>query len=176
MKWFMNKSQWQISHRFIVMLVIAFAIAFLVILILPRLASTGRLYGNELMRVKCYQQLKALKRVGINIPSFDFSKLSDDNKREIIIRGSNSDFWIKTNFTWEVSESKRQIVVVCGKEFDNVPKPGFWNYFWRNPAHAVGYSDEKIGLISAEQFTNLVSSGFVSMSNLGTNIEVGLFK
>jgi hypothetical protein len=172
----MNKSQWQIRDRFIVMLVIAFGIAIFGIVVLPRLASTGRHYGNELMRMRCYQELRALKRAATDSPNFDFSKLSDENKHDIIIRGSNSDFWIKTNFAWEVGGSNRQVVIVCGKEFDNVPKPGFWNYFWRNPAHAVGYSDEKTGLISPEQFTNLISAGFVSMLDLATNATTGLFK
>ena len=163
------KSLWQLTIGLLVLFVIA-------MIILLHLASTGRLYGNKLMRVECYQQLKALRNAEPNSSNFDFFKLSDDDKRDTIIRGGNSDFWIKTNFTWEASESNRQIVLVCGREFDNVPKPGFWNYFWRNPAHAVGYSDGKTGLVSPEQFVKLISAGFVSMSNLATNDQTGLFK
>lgn len=37
----MNKSPWQISHRFVVMLLIPVGIAFLAILILPKLADGG---------------------------------------------------------------------------------------------------------------------------------------
>jgi hypothetical protein len=172
----MDKSQWRVSNRFIAMLAIAFGIAFLAMQILPMLASTGRLYGNKLMRVECHWQIKALRSADSNSPSFDFYKLSDDTKRDTILRGWNWNFWIKTNFAWGVSESNRQIVIVCGREFDNVPKPGFWNYFRRNPAHAVGYSDGTTELISREQFTNLISAGFVSMSNLATNAEAGLLK
>ncbi|HEY5042826.1 MAG TPA: hypothetical protein VIK53_12575 [Verrucomicrobiae bacterium] len=172
----MDKSQWKISNRFIAMLIIAFGIAFLAMQILPMLASTGRLYGNKLMRLKCYQRVKALRNAETNSPNFNFFKLSDDNKRDTILHGWNPDFWIKTNFTWEASEANRQIIVVCGKEFDNVPKPGFWNYFWRNPAHAVGYSDGQTGLISPDKFTNLISAGFVSVASLATNSEFNIFK
>jgi hypothetical protein len=145
-------------------------------IVLPHLASSGRHYGNKLMRVECYQQIEALKDAETNSPNFDFFKLSDDNKRHTILFGWNSDFWLKTNFTWEVRDSNRQIVIVCGREFDNVPKPGFWNHFWKKPTHVVAYSDGTTGLISPEQFTNLISAGFASMANLATNTETGLFK
>jgi hypothetical protein len=168
----MDKSQWQFRPVFIALLAVTLG-AFL---ILPNLASTGRLYGNKLMRLECYHQVKSLRNMETNSPNFNFFILSDDNKRDTILRGWNLDLWIKTNFVWTVGESNREIVVVCGREFDNVSKPGFWNHFWRNPAHAVGYSDGTTGLISPEQFTNLISTGFVSMSNLATNAETGLFR
>ncbi|MGA2853599.1 MAG: hypothetical protein ABSE90_05670, partial [Verrucomicrobiota bacterium] len=116
----MNKSQWQIRPGFVAGLVLLFALA---LIVLPNLASTGRLYGNNLMRVECHWQIEALRNAETNNLNFDFFKLSDDKKRGIILHGWNSGFWIKTNFIWEASESNPQIIIICGREFDNVPKP-----------------------------------------------------
>jgi hypothetical protein len=65
-------------------------------------------------------------------------------------------------------------VIVCGKEFDNVPA-SFWTFHRKNPAGAVGYSDGTTGLISPAQFTNLNLNGFVFISSLATNSEFNIF-
>ena len=52
-------------------------------------------------------------------------------------------------------------VIVCDRAFDNVPMPTALNFYRKNPAHAVGYSDGTTGLISEGEYQNLDLSGFV---------------
>jgi hypothetical protein len=160
-----DKSQWQISDRFIVMLVIAFGIVFLAMQILPMFAGSRKLRGNQWALVECRSYLEAAGTTKTNNLNFDFSKLSDDDKFHAIFLGRNFDFWAETNFVWGNS-SNREIVIVCQTQFDNVHKPDLWNSFWRNPAHAVGYSDGSTGLISSEQYATLNLNGFSSFTNL----------
>ncbi len=144
-------------------------------LFLPTLATTGKLRGNEFALFQCRWELANWKNANTN--GFNFEKLSkEDKRRAIILLGLNMDAWTKTNFIWAKSETDREIVIVCRKEFDNVPRPAWWNFYHKNPANAVGYSDGTAGLISPEQFTNLNLTGFVSLSNLATNSEFNIFK
>jgi len=113
-----------------------------------------------------------------NHSGFEISKLGENDKINLVkltqsswLRGA--DFLVQTNFAW--SNAQQQIVIVCDKGFDNAPKLG-WIYFWRNSAHAVGYSDGTAGLISSEDFTNLNLNGFVSLSSLATNSEFKISK
>jgi hypothetical protein len=112
--------------------------------------------------------LTAWKSYEANRPDFDFYKLSDDEKRRIIMFGLNEDFLIRTNFAW-TDAAGREIVIVSAREFDNVPTPAPWNLFHRNPAHAAGYSDGTRGLISPEEFNNLFLPDFASLWSLATN-------
>ena len=165
----MNKSQWQISNRFIVMLVIPFALAFLGIVFLQSLVPSGKLRDNQFALSHCRWELKIWKNVNTNSPSFTFDNLaSDDRRRAVVLLGYVLDAWGRTNFVWENDKSKREIVIVCGKEFDNVPKPSLWNFYHRNPAHAVGYSDGTADLISPSAYTNLDLSQFIRLSDLQT--------
>lgn len=75
-----------------------------------------------------------------------------------------TDFLIKTNLAG--GATLRQVVIVCEKSFDNVPQPSIWNFYRKNPAHAVGYSDGSTGLISLSEFQALDKSGFVPLSSL----------
>jgi hypothetical protein len=169
----MDKSQWKISDRFIVMLAIAFGIWLLAMLALP--ASSGKLRGNAFALLYCRLELRDWKSANTN--GFNFEQLSkEDKRRAIVLLGLNMDAWTKTNFIWAKSETDREIVIVCRKEFNNVPRPAWWNFYHKNPAHAVGYSDGTAELISPEAFTNLNLSGFISLSNLATNSELNIFK
>jgi hypothetical protein len=78
---------------------------------------------------------------------------------------SGADFLVRSSFVLGNS-SNRGIVIVCERQFGNVPQPTIWNLYHQNPAHAVGYSDGTAGLISPEQFSNLNLASFVSLSNL----------
>jgi hypothetical protein len=62
-------------------------------------------------------------------------------------------------------------VVLCLREFANIPRPTIWNFYHKNPAHAVGYSDGTSGLISPAECTTLNLIGFVPAANLVTNSE-----
>jgi hypothetical protein len=171
----MNKSQWKISDNFIGMLVIAFVLALLAAAILPSLATSGKLHGNEYALNNCKWEMRIWKSGETNSSSFDFSKLSHEDTRRVLMLAWKLDVQAKTNFLWQADKTKREIVIVCGTEFDNVPKSS-WSFFLKYPAHAVGYSDGTAGLISPEQFTNLDLTGFVSLSNLATNSEFNIFK
>jgi hypothetical protein len=153
------------------LLIIFLAIKFL----LPSFATSGKWNGNRSMLFQCKQQMRIWKSAETNNSTFDFSKLSyDDTQRTLIIEWE-LDVWIKTNFVWQSDKTKREIVIVSGKEYDNVPA-SFWTFYRKYPAHAVGYSDGTAALISPEQFTNLNLTGFVSISNLATNSEFNIFK
>jgi hypothetical protein len=86
-----------------------------------------------------------------------------------------SDFLVRTNFA-RGNLTNRQIVIVCSRPFGNVPQPKIWNFFRRNPAHAVGYSDGTIGLIKPEEFLGLNLDGFVTADNLVTGSEMNASK
>jgi hypothetical protein len=147
-----------------------FAIIFLALIVLEWFSPISHApHGNRMTLIECHEYLNTVSSTKSNSTNFDFSKLTDDDKGRAIGMARIFDFWIKTNFVWRTG-SNREIIIVCPEQFDNIPKPGFWNAFWRNPAHAVGYSDGSAGLISPEQFTNLNLSGFVSATNLAANI------
>jgi hypothetical protein len=166
---FMNKSQMQVSSRFVAMLIIAFGLAFLGHAFLQSLASTGKLRGNRLALFYCRYELHIWEAANTNSLNFNFDDLASDDQRRAAVFFGLLDAWARTNFVWQNDKSKREIVIACRKEFDNVPKPALWNFYHRNPAHAVGYSDGTTGLISPEQFANLNLNGFVSLVSLATN-------
>jgi hypothetical protein len=158
------------------MVLIVFVVMLLLFAIIaPHLASTGKLQGNERALKDCELEMEIWKSAETNNSSFDFSKLSYEDTRRVLMIGWQLDAQAKTNFLWQTNKTKREIVIVCGKEFDNVPA-SFWTFYLNYPAHAVGYSDGSAGLISPEQFTNLNLTGFVSLSNLATNSEFNIFK
>jgi hypothetical protein len=120
------------------------------------------------MLVFCEWEMTAWKAYEANRPGFNFHKLSDDEKRRVIMYGLNGDFLIRTNFVWGEA-TNREMVILCTRLFDNVPTPAPWNLFHRNPAHAAGYSDGTTGLVSPEAYNNLVLDDFSSLWSLATN-------
>jgi len=148
--------------------VAAIAAAVFYRLVLPAIAPSKNLTGNRAALAMCGWELTAWKSYQPNRPEFDFHKLSNDEKRRVIMFGLNQDFLIRTNFVWG-TPTNREIVIVCQREYDNVPLPAPWNLLYRNPAHAVGYSDGTRGLISPEEYQNLFLYGFVSLWSLATN-------
>jgi hypothetical protein len=166
----MDKSQWQFRPVFIALLVVTLG----VFLILPNLATTGKLRGNASALHLNRTHMILWKSKQANSPNFDFWRLSLGGKRRTIVLGLNLETSFKTNFVWQSDKEKKEIVIVCGKEFDNVPRSP-WTFFLKNRAHAVGYSDGTTGLISPTEYTNLNFSGFVSASSLATNSELNIF-
>ena len=137
-------------------------------------ASTGKLRGNQYTLHVCKWQISNWKNASAGNPSFDFYALSEADKKRTITWGLRPNFWIRTNFLW-TGVSNRAVVIVCESEFDNVPKSS-WSFGRKYPAHAVGYSDGKSGLVSPGEFTNLSMVGFVSLGNLLTNSEFNIAK
>jgi len=171
----MDKSQLRLRPGFIRGLFGVFVIISLIFVFLLRPRS-GPGPANEWALNHCRWTIESWKSASTNSPNFNFFGLSQDNKQlSAIVVGFDLDSLIKTNFVWG-SVSNREIVIVCRKEFSDVHKPGFWNSFFPNPAHAVAYSDGTTELISPEQFANLKLDGFVSLSYLATNSEFHIFK
>src|SRR5258706_1245371 len=137
------------------------AVLFYCVFIGPSQAPTKKLSGNEATLAMCRWELTTWRSYQTNSPAFNFHTLSDDQKRRVIMFGLNQDFIIRTNFIWGNMPS-RKIVIVSARIYDNVPLPSPWTAFYRNPAHAVGYSDGTTGLISPEQFDSLNQFGMAS--------------
>jgi hypothetical protein len=157
--------------------VAVFAIAAVIFyrLVLPAVAPTRHLTGNQSALAMCDWELTTWKSYQPRRHTFDFHQLTDDQKRRVVMFGLNQDFLIRTNFDWGTA-TNREIVIVCLREYDNVPVPAPWNLLYRNPAHAVGYSDGTTGLISPAEFANLFRYGYVSLWSLATNADFNIFK
>ena len=155
--------------------IICVAVAGFYYFILPALAPTQKLAGNQATLAMCRWELTTWRAYQPNSPVFNFHRLTDDQKRRVIMFGLNQDFSIRTNFVWSDAAS-RNIVIVSARVYDNVPVAAPWNMFWRNPAHAVGYSDGTTGLISQEEFESLNLLGFASLWSLANSPNFKIFK
>ena len=162
----MGKSDKPVRIGLVLVLVALFVLGF--ILLVP--TSGARLRGNKLALFLCQIELTNLKNASTNSDSFDFSNISYDNQRQVLKSGFPVKLWFKTNVVW-ANTSRRDVIIVCEREYDNVPKPSIWNFYHKNPAHAVGYSDGTIGLITPGEFQALDLTGFVSAVNVATNSE-----
>ena len=103
---------------------------------------------------------------------FDVRQLSRERKTDIAIAATN--YWIvrgkillRKNIS--IGNGSNQIMAVCDAAYDNVPQPTIWNHYKKNPAHAVGYSDGSVGLISPADFKKLNLAEFVDASSLASN-------
>jgi hypothetical protein len=155
--------------------IICFAVAVYHYIVLPAAAPNKKLTGNQVTLAMCRWELATWRDYQTNSPVFDFSQLTDDQKRRVIMFGLSQDFSIRTNFIWDVPPA-RKIVIVSSRVYDNVPVPPPWNLFWRNAAHAVGYSDGTTGLISEEEFDHLNLFGLASLWSLANNPDFKIFK
>ena len=142
---------------------------------LPTLTTSGKARGNDLALGECRLYLNAASSIKTNSSLFEFSKLSKEEKHRALCLAVYLDLLVRTNFLWG-NGWDHEIVVVCPKEFDNVPQPILLNLYHKNPAHAVGFSDGRTRLISPVEFAKLNLSGFVSTASLTTNSEFNIFK
>ena len=155
--------------------IIGIATAVFYFVVLPALAPTQKLTGNQVTLAMCRWELATWRDYQTNSPVFDFSQLTDDQKRRVIMFGLSQDFSIRTNFIWGSTPS-RKIVIVSARVYDNVPVPPPWNLFWRNAAHAAGYSDGTTGLISEAEFDGLNLFGLASLWSVALNPDFQIFK
>ena len=162
----MNKSQMRIRPNFLLGLLVPFVICCLAGLFLP--ATSGKPKGNRYGLIACRIFLRDAKNLTAKNADLDFGKLSEKDKYKLTHWARDFDFLAKTNFVWGTNANK-EVVIVCSRSFDNVPQPSLFNFYRRNRAHAVGYSDGTTALISPQQFTNLNLNGFISLSSLATN-------
>ncbi len=163
----MEKAQWRVRPGFIPGLVLSFIIIYL---LFKPYNYVSR--GNGLALLGTRIVLKHLKSGTIDNRSVDFYALPHDTQQKILNWSFALHILLKTNFVW-ATDTNRQIITVCEREYDNVPKPTLWNFHHKNPAHAVGYSDGTTGLISPMEYTNLNLSMF-STAIQDTNSELKL--
>lgn len=163
----------RIRPNFLLGLLVLFVIGCLATIFFP--ALSGKLSGNRRTLFTCRAFLRDAKNLTSKNADLDFGKLSGKDKYKLTHRARDFDFLAKTNFVWETNTNK-EIMIVCSRSFDNVPQPSLFNFYRRNRAHAVGYSDGTTALISPQQFTNINLSGFVSLSSLITNSTLSVVK
>lgn len=148
-------------------------------MVLPGLTLGTNCGQNSYALSACrYYVLSANLAADENNGLFEIGKV-DTNCIPMLFRDiwgvSGKDFLVRTNFL-SGSATKHQAVIVCTRQFDNVPQPVIWNLYHKNPAHAVGYSDGTAGLILPVEFSNLNLSGFISVASLATNSEFNILK
>jgi len=143
--------------------------------VLPGLAPASNCGGNSYAMQACKQVLIYERwGRGTNGATFNLARLDAVDRTNLfrVVTShwtSGAGYWLQTNgFSGGMA---KQVVVVCDTIYDNVPQPTIWNLYRRNPAHAVGYSDETTGLISPAEFKALDRRAFISLSALATNIS-----
>jgi hypothetical protein len=177
------ETEQQQTRPFFVALFVVFLIVIMAGLLMPAKASTGK--PTPMIRAywRCRDYARFVQFASTNDHfTLDISKLTDKrfssdyqtgdflrlliSADDLAKRGEN--YLIRTNCS--TAESNRAIVIVCEKSFDyDEVNRSFWNLFKRNHAHAVGYSDGKVGLISPTEFTKLDLRGFTDLSQMATN-------
>lgn len=140
-------------------------------LLLPALARPSNCGRNSYALYACREiALHIQLAAATNGPVIDLSVI-DYSDQTNLFRTANShwttgaDYWVRTNNRVEMTQ--KQIIVVCDIAYDNVPQPTLWNFYHRNPAHAVGFSDGTTGLISPVEFTRMDHKSFLNLSALG---------
>ena len=168
------KTLFEILKKVLIVFVVAVIVLMIFALLLPAYSGPGPANGHALLN--CRRTIETWKSASTNSPNFDLFHLSQDNKRNTVWLFSDYlDPLFKTNFVWG-NASNREVVIVCRKKFADLHKPGFWNSFLPNPAHAVAYSDGTAELISPKQFASLNLNGFASLSNLTANPDFNNLK
>src|SRR5258705_8984850 len=91
--------------KFVAIVIIAVVVYFR--FVLPALAPTRKLAGNRATLAMCRWELTTWKAYEANNPLFEFQKLTDDQKRRVIMFGLNHDFSIQTYFPWTNAASRK---------------------------------------------------------------------
>ena len=146
-------------------------VGMLVAMILPLLTSASNCGGNSYALVACANYV-TITHMAVDDGESDISKLGEVEKSDAAKLAksswiSDADFLVRTNFT--STNTSRMVAIVCEESFGNVPQPTLRNFYRKNPAHAVGYSDGSTSLISPVEFKALDLNGFIHLSSLGTN-------
>ena len=164
-----------VRKKIVIWIVVVFLAGLLLAMVLPALTPASNCGGNSYALTTCKLfLLTARTHTGENHLQFEVTQLGQTERSDLAKLAqshwvSGADFLMKTNFNCK--DAKRDLVVICEKPFGNVPQPAIWNFYRRNPAHAVGYSDGSVGLISLAEFKALDLAGFIHLSSLGTNIS-----
>jgi hypothetical protein len=152
-------------------------LALITAMAVPLLESSTNCGGNNSTRVDCYEfTLYARLASDEKTEKFEIGKI-DKQYLQMLARHHwgicGSDLLVRTNFSTS-KVNNHELVIICTEPFGNIPQPTIWNFYHQTPAHAVGYADGKVDLISPAEFKNLNLSGFVSVSNLVASVEFGV--
>ena len=144
-------------------------------LLLPGLARSSNCGGNSAALNVC-REIRFYVQLATNTnDSVLDQSLLDSSDQTILFHVVSSywtpdaGYWVRTNHLGESPQKK--ITVVCDVVYDNVPLPTLWNFYHRNPAHAVGFSDGTTGLISPADYARMDRTNFLNLTALAKNIQ-----
>jgi len=124
--------------------IVAIAVVVYFRFVLPALAPTKKLAGNQATLAMCRWELTTWKAYEANSPVFDFKKLTDDQKRRVIMFGLNQDFSIRTYFAWDnasnrkSSSSARGSLTMCPRRRRGICFAGIRRTRWDIPTDRRG--------------------------------------
>ena len=159
----MNTSQLKVRRGF-VGFVLGFIFLILIIALLAPIYIGGKPTDKDIAMRGCRHYLMYAKSATTNkdfvfkqSEFLSFEKLS----RFQTFFPTNSNFWIKTNFTANASTS--ELIFICKRQFYYPQSKNVFgcSYSRLTPAYVVGYSGGKTELISKEQFSSVDLTGFI---------------
>jgi hypothetical protein len=160
------------KRRILTIIGIFFAVAIIAALALPLVTTKTNCGGNSYALSVCKTFAVAADITAQdNHSQFEVGKIGKDELQSFLTLAGNhwgmngADFLVKTNFVLG-SSSNREVIIVSKRKFGNVPQPTIRNFYHQNPAHAVGYSDGKVSLISPTEFAGLDLNQFIHLSQL----------
>ena len=118
--------------------------------------------GNSSTRVVCHRFVSLASEKARSHPGSRLSDLDRTEASQCFQSGfvAEEEFLIAPPVT-VIAPSPRHLLVVCKTAFGNVPRPWIDLPFWRHRAHAVGYSNGEVELISPERYAQLDLRAFV---------------
>ena len=126
--------------------------------------------GNSAAMHVCAQFAAMLHAVSIatDSPASPDDLLAQWGPRDV--RGWTRTSWLDAEFmvadpARPVDPAVRSVVIVCSESYGNVPRPSPLNLYRKNSAHAVGYSDGTVDLISPREYEALDLEQFVAVTD-----------
>lgn len=140
------------------------------------LARSTKCGGNSAALVACRDVVRSLRTISLDRGGKPLSVTNLSGPEREYFRSVPGLSWLPGSrvliaagpVTLE-QDRPREVLVVCDTPFNNVPR----RPFRRAPfAHAVGYSDGTVGLVSVQDFRRFDLSHFVDVKNIAdTKIE-----
>ena len=163
----MSVSQLKVRRGFVGVFYGFVFLIFFIMLLAPAYVG-GKPTDRDIAMRECRFYLMYAKSATTNsIFLFDqaeFSNFQKQRRVEVFFK-TNSDFWIKTNFT--ANASHLEMVIICKNKFYHPQSKNMFgcSYSRLKPAYVAGYSDGTAELISEERFSNFDLMGFISLTS-----------
>ena len=135
--------------------------------LLPSLAGRSNCGGNSAALAACKSvavslNLVASERGNKAVSITNLAGVERDYFKQIAGLSWLHDAKVMVTLATVTSEA-RQVVAVCNKPFDNVPR----RFFGKAPlTHAIAYADGTTELVSSEEFSKLDLVGFVDVKTI----------